>query len=40
MNLNELKVEYINACKLVGLDALALKSLELAKDKRKMEVGA
>ena len=40
MNLNELKVEYINACKLAGTDALALKSLELAKDKRKMEVGA
>ena len=40
MNLNELKVEYINACKLAGSDALALKSLELAKDKRKMEVGA
>jgi len=40
MNLNELKVEYINACKLVVNDPLALKSLELAKDKRKGELGA
>ena len=40
MNLNELKVEYIGACKLVANDPLALKSLELAKDKRKSELGA
>jgi hypothetical protein len=40
MNLNELKAEYINACKLVVNDPLALKSLELAKDKRKGELGA
>jgi len=40
MNLNELKAEYINACKLVANDPLALKSLELAKDKRKGELGA
>jgi len=38
MNLNELKVEYINACKLVATDALALKMLEVAKDKRKQEL--
>ena len=40
MNMNELKVEYINACKLASNDATALKSLELAKDKRKEELGA
>ena len=40
MNLNDLKTEYINACKLVASDSLALKSLELAKDKRKGELGA
>ena len=40
MNLNELKVEYIGACKLIANDPLALKSLELAKDKRKSELGA
>ena len=40
MNLNELKMEYLNSCKLVANDPLALKSLELAKDKRKGELGA
>lgn len=38
MNLNELKIEYINACKIVSKDVLALKMLEIAKDKRKQEL--
>jgi hypothetical protein len=37
-DLNSLKTLYINACKLVTNDPLALKSLEFAKDKRKQEL--
>jgi len=37
MDLNELKNEYVTACKAVLNDANALRQLELAKDKRKVE---
>jgi hypothetical protein len=37
-SIESLKTLYINACKLVTNDPLALKSLEFAKDKRKQEL--
>lgn len=37
-NIESLKTLYMNACKLVIQDPLALKSLEFAKDKRKQEL--